>query len=167
MGAGKSTVGRQLASRLSFAFVDTDHMIEARTGANIPWIFDVEGEEGFRQRETAALKSLEGMTKHVIATGGGIIEREVNHPILKSLGKVVYLSASLEQLYTRTAKDSKRPLLQVADPKAKIKSLVERRDPIYKSVADVILYTDGRNSQWVVNKIVTIFKQKKPRLMQP
>lgn len=159
MGAGKSTVGRQLASRLAFAFVDTDHVIEARTGADIPWIFDVEGEEGFRQRESAVLEDLLGLDNHVIATGGGIIERECNHLTLNKLGKVVYLTASLDQLYARTCKDKKRPLLQVDDPKARIESLLAKRDPLYRKVADFILDTDGRNSQWVVNKIISSVKQ--------
>lgn len=156
MGAGKSTVGRQLASRLAFAFVDTDHMIEARTGADIPWIFDVEGEAGFRQRESAVLQDLLGVEQHVIATGGGIIEREANHALLKQLGRVVYLTASLEQLFSRTAKDKKRPLLQVADPKAKIEALLARRDPLYRGVADCVLDTDGKSSQWVVNRIASL-----------
>lgn len=153
MGAGKSTVGRQLASRLSFKFIDTDHRIEERTGADIPWIFDVEGEDGFRVRETSVLEELSGFKNYVIATGGGIVERECNHPLLKALGKVIYLTASIDQLYARTCKDKKRPLLQVEDPKAKIRSLIEHRDPLYRGVADLVLDTDGRNSQWVVNRI--------------
>lgn len=156
MGAGKSTVGRQLASRLSFLFLDTDHRIEERTGADIPWIFDVEGEAGFRLRETSVLEELQGIDHYVVATGGGIVERPHNHTLLKSLGCVVYLTASIDQLYSRTCKDKKRPLLQVPDPRAKIQSLFERRDPIYRSVADVVLDTDGKNSQWVVNRIYQI-----------
>lgn len=164
MGAGKSTVGRQLASRLSFEFVDTDQLIERRAGADIPWIFDVEGEDGFRARETAVLLGMTQLTRHVIATGGGIIEREVNLPVLQQLGTVIYLTASLEQLYARTCKDKKRPLLQVDDPKGRIASLFARRDPIYRKIADWVLETDGRGSQWVVNRIVSLLNQARGRV---
>jgi shikimate kinase len=154
MGAGKSTVGRYLASRLSYSFVDTDHLIEERAGADIPWIFDVEGEAGFRLRETAVLDHLQGVKSHVVATGGGIIVRPENHQKLKALGKVVYLTASVEQLLARTAKDKKRPLLQVADPRRRIEELLHERDPLYRSLADHVLQTDGRGSKWVVQQIL-------------
>jgi shikimate kinase len=154
MGAGKSTVGRYLASRLSYQFVDTDHLIEERTGADIPWIFDVEGEAGFRARETAALDSVLGVERHVIATGGGIVVRPENHARLKALGKVVYLTASVEQLLARTGKDKKRPLLQVADPKARIEQLLHERGALYQQVADLTLQTDGRGSKWVVQQVL-------------
>lgn len=154
MGAGKSTVGRYLASRLSYTFVDTDHLIEERTGADIPWIFDVEGESGFRARETATLDFLKGVEGHVIATGGGIVVRSENHDKLKALGEVVYLTASVEQLLARTAKDKKRPLLQVADPRSRIEELLRERDPLYRQLADYVLQTDGRSSKWVVQQIL-------------
>ncbi|MBC6905833.1 shikimate kinase AroK [Saccharophagus sp. K07] len=154
MGAGKSTVGRYLASRLSFSFVDTDHLIEERAGADIPWIFDVEGEAGFRARETAILDSLLGVERHVIATGGGIVVRPENHERLKRLGTVIYLTASIDQLLARTAKDKKRPLLQVADPRARIQELLTQRDPLYRQLADYVLQTDGRSSKWVVQHII-------------
>lgn len=154
MGAGKSTVGRYLASRLSYSFVDTDHLIEERAGADIPWIFDVEGEAGFRLRETAILDYLQGVDAHVIATGGGIVVRPENHQKLNALGKVVYLTASVEQLLARTAKDKKRPLLQVADPRSRIEELLRERDPLYRSLADYVLQTDGRSSKWVVQQIL-------------
>lgn len=156
MGAGKSTVGRYLASRLSYSFVDTDHLIEERAGADIPWIFDVEGEAGFRSRETAILDYLQGVDTHVIATGGGIVVRPENHQKLKTLGKVVYLTASVEQLLARTAKDKKRPLLQVADPRSRIEELLRQRDPLYRSLADYVLQTDGRSSKWVVQQILQL-----------
>lgn len=154
MGAGKSTVGRYLASRLSYHFVDTDHLIEERTGADIPWIFDVEGEAGFRVRETATLDSLLGVNRHVIATGGGIVIRTENHSRIKALGNVVYLTASVEQLLARTSKDKKRPLLQVADPRARIEQLLHERNNLYQQVADLTLQTDGRGSKWVVQQIM-------------
>lgn len=162
MGAGKTTVGKQLASRLSYEFLDTDHLIEARTGADIPWIFDVEGEAGFRARETAALESLAHSTGQVIATGGGIVVTPENHQRIAQLGLVVYLLASVDQLWARTCKDKKRPLLQVADPRAKIIELVNQRDPHYRKLANLIVETDGRSSKWVVQHIVQWF-QKGPK----
>ena len=154
MGAGKSTVGRYLASRLAYHFVDTDHLIEERTGADIPWIFDVEGEDGFRARETAALDSLQGITRCIIATGGGIVVRSENHHRLKALGKVVYLTASVDQLLARTSKDKKRPLLQVADPRTRIEQLLRERGALYQQLADLTLQTDGRGSKWVVQQVL-------------
>ena len=157
MGAGKSTIGRMLASKLGFDFLDTDHVIEQRTGANIPWIFDVEGEVGFRDREQAVLAEVSLHRDTVIATGGGIVERECNRILLQSLGNVVYLTASIEQLVARTSKDKKRPLLQVADPKAKIVELLERRDPLYRSVASMILVSDGLSPKTVAQKIADAY----------
>lgn len=153
MGAGKSTVGRLVAARLGCTFVDTDHLIEARSGADIPWIFDVEGEDGFRRRETQVLESLQGVDRHVIATGGGIVVRPENHALLNQLGRVFYLTASIEQLFSRTRKDKKRPLLQVANPRKQIELIFNTRDPIYRQVADVVLNTDGRSSKWVAQQI--------------
>lgn len=157
MGAGKSTIGRMLASKLGFDFVDTDHVIEQRTGANIPWIFDVEGEAGFRDREQAVLAELVLLDNTVIATGGGIIEREGNRKLLQSLHKVIYLTASIDQLVARTSKDKKRPLLQVPDPKAKIIELLERRDPLYRTVASMTLISDGLSPKVVAQKIVDTY----------
>lgn len=153
MGAGKSTIGRMLAQRLSAAFLDTDQVIESRTGADIPWIFDVEGEAGFRDRETNVLKDLTHAEDAIIATGGGIVVRAENRELLKSSGTVVYLTASIEQLVNRTYKDKKRPLLQVDDPRSKIVELFNTRDPLYRDVADYVLVTDGRSPKFVVQNI--------------
>lgn len=158
MGAGKSTVGRLLASRLGFGFVDTDSVIEDRTGADIPWIFDVEGESGFRARETSVLKDLaEDSSKMVVATGGGIVTQQENLPLLKNIGSVVYLKASIDQLITRTLRDKKRPLLQVPDPEAKIRQLMEDRATLYESVSDHIVPTDARGAKVVVQHICSLF----------
>lgn len=157
MGAGKSTIGRMLASKLGFDFVDTDQVIEQRTGANIPWIFDVEGESGFRDREQAVLAELVLLDNTVIATGGGIIEREDNRELLQSLSHVIYLTASIDQLVARTSKDKKRPLLQVPDPKAKIIELLARRDPLYRIVASMTLISDALSPKVVAQKIVDTY----------
>lgn len=154
MGAGKSTVGRLLASRLGFGFVDTDSVIEERTGADIPWIFDVEGEAGFRARETGVLRDLlADKSPMVIATGGGIVTTEVNISLLRQLGTVFFLQASIEQLAARTSKDKKRPLLQVENPKAKIQELLELRTPLYESAAHASIMTDARGAKGVVQQI--------------
>lgn len=157
MGAGKSTIGRLLASQLDLPFLDSDRVIEERTGADIPWIFDVEGEEGFRLREGAVLDDLLDGEPVVLATGGGIVLKDGNRQRLRSsAGKVFYLSASIEQLLERTSKDKKRPLLQVDDPEAKIRELVAQRDPLYLEVSDHIIHTDRRSPKAVVQEIVSL-----------
>lgn len=155
MGAGKSTIGKQLANRLSYDFIDTDHYIEEKTGADIPWIFDIEGEQGFRERETNALSDVIQKHSAVIATGGGIVLKEENRDLIKSAGVVVYLTASIEQLVERTFKDKKRPLLQVSDPKQRIIELFEQRDPLYRSLAHHIVVTDKISAKNIVNQIST------------
>lgn len=154
MGAGKSTIGKLLAQRLGWEFFDSDHIIEERTGADIPWIFDVEGEEGFRERESSVLEELVQKEEVVIATGGGIVMREGNRAMLKKTQWVIYLTASIEQLVERTYKDKKRPLLQVDNPQSKIVELFQLRDPFYRDVADHVLLTDGRPPKFVVQSIV-------------
>lgn len=156
MGAGKSTIGRLLASELNFNFRDSDRVIEERTGADIPWIFDMEGEEGFRERETAVLRELAGEVDTVVATGGGIVLREQNRELMKSAGFVCYLTASIDQLVERTARDKKRPLLQVENPRQKIIDLLTLRDPLYQSAADFIVNTDRRSPKAVAQEIATL-----------
>lgn len=161
MGAGKSTIGRQLAAKQDYEFVDTDNVIEERTGADIPWIFDVEGEDGFRLREANVLGDVVTQSNIIIATGGGIILLEENRDRLRSIpeGVVIYLRASVEQLIERTYRDKKRPLLQVGDPKAKIVELFEFRDPLYREVADHVVNTDGCTIKAVVQKISDFAEQ--------
>lgn len=153
MGAGKSTIGRVLAAELHLSFRDSDRVIEERTGADIPWIFDMEGEEGFRDRESAVLVELSQAKGAVIATGGGIILRGQNCEIMKASGYICYLTASIEQLVERTARDKKRPLLQVENPRQKIIELVALRDPLYRSAADFIINTDRRPPKLVAQEI--------------
>ena len=154
MGAGKSTIGRLLAKELKYPFKDSDREIEERTGADIPWIFDVEGEEGFRQREEAMIAELVHEDGIVLATGGGVVMRPANRAALKAGGLVVYLRTSVEQQLQRTAKDRQRPLLQTADPEAVLRDLMARRDPLYQEIADLIIETDQRGPKVVVNAIL-------------
>lgn len=156
MGVGKSTIGRVLASELNRQFRDTDRVIEERTGADIPWIFDMEGEAGFRDRETAVLHDLCAETLLVIATGGGIIMRPENRQMMKASGYVCYLTAPIDQLVERTARDKKRPLLQVENPRQKIIDLLAVRDPLYREAADFIISTDKRSPKTVVQEIVRL-----------
>lgn len=153
MGVGKSTIGRLLAAGLRRDFYDTDKLIEDRAGADISWIFDIEGEQGFRVRESNTLSELCQQDDLVIATGGGIIVREENRKLLNKYGQVVYLTASISQLVRRTDKDKKRPLLQVDDPKQKIIELLESRDPLYREVADIIIETDGKTPKQVAESL--------------
>ncbi len=159
MGAGKTTIGRQLAEALEMEFFDSDHEIEARSGATIPWIFDVEGEEGFRKRERTMIDELSQRQNIVMATGGGAVLSEANRQCLKSRGTVIYLSASIEQLLRRTQRDRNRPLLQTEDPRAKLEELMQIRDPLYREVADVIIKTDHNSIRSTVNKIIQLLKK--------
>lgn len=154
MGAGKTTIGRQLATILHKEFKDSDHEIVRRTGASIPLIFDVEGEEGFRKRERDAIADLSAEQGLVLATGGGAVLLDDNRRHLKERGIVIYLFASIDQLFKRTARDRNRPLLQTADPRAKLEELMRVRDPLYREVADMVLYTDDRSVRSVIKEIL-------------
>lgn len=156
MGAGKSTIGRLLAIELNLPFLDSDRVIEERTGADIPWIFDVEGEQGFRDREAAVLAELSEERGVVLATGGGIVLRPENRQCMRSSGPVFYLTASVEQLVERTGKDKKRPLLQVDNPEQKIIELIQQRDPLYREVADYIIDTNRRSPKAVAQEIASL-----------
>lgn len=153
MGAGKTTIGRLLSSELGMEFVDSDKYIEERCGATIPWIFDMEGEAGFRDREEQAIDQLTLRSGVVLATGGGVVMRDLNREHLSSRGVVVYLCTSVEQQIARTAKDKNRPLLQTANPAQVLRDLFKKRDPLYREVADIILQTDQRNPRWVVSEL--------------
>lgn len=155
MGAGKSTIGKLLAEQLKFDFYDSDQEIEERTGADIAWIFDVEGEAGFRQREEKVIEELSAKNKIVLATGGGAILSRRNRQFLHSRGLVVYLMASIRQQVERTRRDQKRPLLQNTDnPQEILKKLMKQRDPLYREIADHVVMTSRRNAKTVCSEIL-------------
>ncbi len=154
MGAGKSTIGRLLARELGLTFTDSDREIEERSGANIPWIFDVEGESGFREREARVIDDLSRSGGLVLATGGGVVMRAENRQALRGRGTVVYLKTSVDEQLERTGRDRNRPLLQTEDPRAVLTRLMEVRDPLYREVADLIIATDRQSPKAVVQSII-------------
>lgn len=158
MGAGKSTVGKALARQLGWEFVDTDHVIEQATGVSIPTIFEIEGEEGFRKRETQTLATLLEKPQCVLATGGGIVINPQNRAMLKALGDVVYLKASTQDLMERTKLDKNRPLLQHPDPESKIEELLKVRRPMYQECADLVIETGRQPVNQIVHKICKALK---------
>jgi shikimate kinase len=154
MGAGKSTIGRQVATLLGLDFDDTDHEIQRRTGVDIPTIFDYEGEAGFRKRESAVIDDLTQHGGLVLATGGGSILDPDNRRNLSSRGFVVYLYCSPEQQYERTLRDRSRPLLQTEDPLGTLQALMAERDPLYRETADIVVTSEKRSASAVANEIV-------------
>lgn len=163
MGAGKSTIGRLLAKELRLPFRDSDKEIEQRTGASIPLIFDVEGEQGFREREHAAVKELCLMRGVVLATGGGAVMRDDNRQLLRAGGRVIYLCTSVDQQLDRTSRDRNRPLLQTPDPRETLTRLMAMRDPLYRDIADIIIQTDERPPRLVVQEILSQLQSLAPR----
>jgi shikimate kinase len=158
MGAGKSTIGRQLSKQLDLPFHDSDHEIEARTGVDIPLIFDLEGEAGFRKRESVVIDELTQLPGIVLATGGGAILDPANREHLGNRGKVIYLHASVNQQLKRTRMDRNRPLLQTEDPRARLEELMAIRDPLYREITSVVIDTDGMRVRDVVNKILEMLE---------
>jgi shikimate kinase len=156
MGAGKTTVGRRLAQVRRLRFVDSDHEIERRCGVDIPYIFEKEGEPGFRRREASTLAELTDDTGMVLATGGGAILDPENRRLLAARGTVIYLHASVDQQLARTQRSDSRPLLrQAADRRAVLESLFTIRDPLYREIADLVVSTDSRSAKCVVKDIET------------
>lgn len=154
MGAGKSTIGRQLAETLGLEFADTDLEIQRRTGVDIPTIFEYEGEDGFRARERQVVDDLTQLDNQVLATGGGVIMDADNRRHLSARGLVVYLYCSPEQQYERTHRDRNRPLLQTEDPRARLEQLMNIRDPLYREVADIVVSTERRSATAVIRDIL-------------
>ena len=163
MGAGKSTIGRLLAKELRVPFKDSDKEIEQRTGADIPWIFDVEGEQGFREREQAVIAELSMQDGLVLATGGGAVMRPENRQALHAGGRVVCLHTSVDQQIDRTSRDRNRPLLRTANPAQVLRDLMALRDPLYREVADIIIETDERPPRMVVQEILSRLEALSPR----
>ncbi len=154
MGAGKSTIGRHLAQMLHLEFHDSDQEIENRTGADIAWVFDVEGEEGFRRRETQVVADLTEKQGIVLATGGGSIQSKDIRNNLSARGIVVYLETTIDKQVARTQRDKRRPLLQVEDPREVLENLAAIRNPLYEEIADVIVKTDEQSAKVVANQII-------------
>lgn len=156
MGAGKTTVGRHLAELLGREFLDSDHEIERRTGASIPWIFEKEGEVGFRQRETSVIEDLTSRAALVVATGGGAVTQIKNREYLKNRGIVIYLYTPVELQLQRTYRDKNRPLLQVDDPEKKLRELLAARDPLYREVAHLVIETNHGAARDLAHRIIQL-----------
>lgn len=159
MGAGKSTIGRHIANALDIQFYDTDQEIEVRTGASVAWIFDVEGEEGFRRREEALINELTSVSGIVLATGGSSVLSPLIRNALVKNGTVIYLQASVEQQQNRTLKDRKRPLLQKGNVRGVLEAFEIEYKPLYESLADITFSTDGRSVKAVAEEIVSYIKE--------
>jgi shikimate kinase len=158
MGAGKTTIGRQLARSLKLPFYDSDKAIEESTGVDIPTIFEYEGEDGFRQRETKMVRQLTAMQGIVLATGGGVILQEDNRKLLTDNGFVVYLQCSLPRLMERTRRDQQRPLLHTKNPRERLEQLLKQREPFYLSCADYQIDTGELSTKVVIREIIREFQ---------
>lgn len=154
MGAGKSTIGRTLAKELKLEFYDSDEVIEERAGADMSWIFDIEGEVGFRVREQKVIEELTQKNNIVLATGGGVVMTPENRNALAGRGTVIYLRTSLKQQYERTKRDTKRPLLQTDDLEGRLVSLEDERKPFYEELSDISFETDKLTVKAVANNII-------------
>ena len=154
MGSGKSTMGRTLAKHLGKTFVDSDEEIIKRTGVTVPHIFDIEGEAGFRQREAVAIRELARRDNIVLATGGGAVLDERNRTMLQQNGIVIYLNATVHDLWQRTRHDRNRPLLQTDDPYGKLTELFHQRDPVYRLISDIIVQTGKQSAQTLMLRLV-------------
>ena len=155
MGAGKSTIGRELADRLHLEFFDSDQEIERRTGADIAWVFDLEGEEGFRKREEGVIEDLSEKQGIVLATGGGPVISDQVRNRLSARGVVVYLETTIDKQVARTQRDRRRPLLQTSEePRTVLENLAVERNPLYEEIADVVIKTDDQSAKVVAHKII-------------
>jgi len=153
MGVGKSTIGKRLAKVLGLEFYDSDYEVEHRTGVEVPVIFDIEGEEGFRKRESEVLKELTSMPGIVLATGGGVVLADENRELLKNNGFVIYLTADVDHILGRISKDTRRPLLQNGDPRETLIKIMKDRDPLYNEIADLKIDTTRFNIKQIIDKI--------------
>ncbi|ASK78024.1 shikimate kinase I [Paraphotobacterium marinum] len=159
MGAGKSTIGRHLAQQLHLDFYDSDTEIENRTGADISWVFELEGEDGFRVREENVINDLTQKQGIVLATGGGSIKSKDSRNRLSARGIVVYLETTIDKQLARTQRDKKRPLLQTEEPRIVLEELAEERNPMYEEIADYVVSTDDQSAKVVANQILDILEK--------
>ena len=153
MGAGKTTIGRQLAKKLSLRFFDSDHEIEKRTGVKISLIFEIEGEEGFRRRETQVIRELSQLNNIVLSTGGGAVTQAENREALKNNGYIIYLKSSAQMLFKRTADDKRRPLLQGDNRLDQISKILSEREPVYIEMADEIINSEKMSIKQIIQKV--------------
>lgn len=161
MGAGKTTIGRYLAQELGRTFYDSDQVIEDRTGVSLTWIFDVEGEPGFREREVKAIDELTQYSNIVLATGGGSILKEINRQNLSARGVVIHLKTTVEQQMSRMEKDKKRPLLQnVDDKRSKLEEIAQTREELYEKIADLTFRTDESSIKTVAESILETLRKR-------
>jgi shikimate kinase len=158
MGAGKTTLGKALAQRLGYAFLDVDRMLVEKTGVPVATIFEIEGEQGFRRREACALADAAAREECVIATGGGAVLAEENRSAMRASGTVVYLRARLESLWERTRHDTSRPLLKTPDPRGTLERLLEERDPLYREAAHVIVDTGAHSASGALARVLAALK---------
>ena len=162
MGAGKTTVGRALAHRMKREFVDTDRVIVDRTGVAVATVFEIEGEEGFRRRESAVLRDVCEHDGRVVATGGGIVLAAENRRVMREAGTVVYLRARLESLWERTRHDSSRPLLATPDPKGRLAELLEEREPLYRECAHIVVDSGPQSASTLVGRVLAALRAHEP-----
>lgn len=160
MGAGKTTIGRQLAKRLAIDFYDSDYEIEQRTGVKISLIFEIEGEEGFRKRESQVINELSALNNVVLSTGGGAILKPENRKVLQENGFIVYLKCGAEMLANRTRGDKRRPLLQGENRLGQIKKILSEREPIYISIADEVVDTESLTIKQIIQRILKLVDTK-------
>tara|TARA_Y100000748_G_scaffold201308_1_gene168641 strand:+ start:333 stop:860 length:528 start_codon:yes stop_codon:yes gene_type:complete len=154
MGSGKTTIGKIIAKKLNYKFIDSDALIEEKTGVKVPLIFEYEGEAGFRKRETKILSEIIKMNSIVLATGGGIILSKTNRKLLSRSSVVIYLNATIKELVKRLATDKNRPLIQNVDKEKKLKELIEQRGKLYESIADYIIQTKEKRASDIANEII-------------
>lgn len=167
MGAGKTTIGRLIAKQMGMTFYDTDHEIERKTGVKIPLIFELEGESGFRKRETAAIEELSQLNNIVLATGGGTVLLPENREFLKNNGKIIYLRGNVHDLWLRTRNDKTRPLLQGGNIKQKLEQLYTERNPIYEALADYIVDTGAQSAIDITNHIEQLLQNDQTKVGAP
>jgi len=159
MGAGKTTLGRALAQRVGLEFVDTDRVLVERTGVPVATIFEIEGEDGFRRRESGVIAELARHRGCVVATGGGAVLSEENRRVMRAAGTVIYLRARLESLWERTRHDTSRPLLATPDPRATLAQILEMRDPLYREAAHLVVETGSQSAATLVNRVMAALRE--------